>query len=1320
MLPFLTWLAQGAVGPALFGMPFTSAATNLAGAAKKWFRRLRRSDDLSRIVRAAAGGDVELSDHEFDDIRSLLEQQSTWVVVGDGRVEELAALIASRLPRRVGEGSLAAGRAIAGGLLEFAICDLEPEWFRQVLFARLDRLETNQATALDEAMLSVHADLAAMFAVQDAATADRFACLMSQLVRVLERLPPDPAGQHELTVYLAGLARWLSTDPWPEDTRFGGSALIPAAIERNLRIADSRVGQDLSADDLARRCTRLVVLGGPGSGKTWLAKRSARLCAEAALDALAAGAGTDEVELPLYTTCARLAAAPLNDGIRRAVVGSALGQIPDLGGSRVLDAVRELFENRDAPTLLVADSLDEARNADNADGRIRQADTLPTAWRIVLTSRPASWNRQLAIGNDDPSRRVGILQPLRYPNDVESFITGWFTGRPELAASLAAQLRYRPALQQAATVPLILAFYCVLGGEQPLPGRHVDLYAKVIRRMLTGRWRGSGDRDPDPDACLDTLRDWAWSAVARDLISGVGAWEDDFPTLRVRQSQDDRDALDHVAVPLGAPDVDTGMTQRRFVHRSLHEHLVAEHVALQMPAEEAAGELLNHLWYDPDWEYAGPAALAMHPQRDQVLKNLICLVTGSRQFFADLAAIDGCWEMRRFLVRVAMESSEDDWLPEAVQIIGRARLDLAKSQDLAESNWRWANLRAVAASDWPTSNGLIIDSVLADEAEPVMACRLAEAAAWLDPAAEERARMREAVPALLARRLGGLWFRDLANAAVQLAVTAEERARAREALLGLLADETDTLQARDLANAFAGLDPAAEERARAREALLALLAGEIAPTGTLGLTDSISRLSVTAEERARAREALLGLLAAETDPWRARYLANAFAGLDPAAEERARAREALLALLAGKIAPTVTRDLTDSISRLSVTAEERARAREALLGLLAGETNRELAYQLADSISRLSVTAEERARAREALLGLLADETNPDLAWGLAAAVAGLDPATEERARARKALLGLLGGKTDTLLARQLVRLAVTAEERARTREALLGLLASETTPWMAKELADTVARLDPTTEERTRIREALLGLLASETNSSMAQGLADTVTWLDPSTEERARACETLLRVLASETIPSIAKELTDLITRLAATAEERAQARDKRARAREALLGLLASETGPQPAEELADAAVRLAVTAEERAQAREALLGLLASDTNPRIAYQLADAAARLAVTAEERAQARDKQARAREALLGLLASETDPRMARVLGEAIAQLSPTAADLAGWDRWPLPPRPALLAAARQNSKLPAWLTALRLSSLAPGYPTLARGCGTTPRRR
>ena len=460
----------------------------------------------------------------------------------------------------------------------------------------------------------VHADLAALFAYQNAADEDRFAALTSQLAQALDRLPPSPAEQGDVAVYLAMLIRWLNTDPWPQDKRFGGPLLTPAAVERKLRIiSDHNLDKhDLDADDLGRQCARLVVLGGPGSGKTWLARRTARLCAEGALQALAAGAGLDEVELPLFTTCARLAATPSSDEIRRAVVSSALGQLPDLGGSRVSDALRVLLERRKSPTLLVADSLDEALGADE---RIRQADSLQ-GWRIVLTSRPASWNGQLAVSEDDPLRQVGTLQPLRYPDDVEPFIVGWFAGRPAWAAALAAQLRDRPVLQQPATVPLILAFYCIVGGDQPLPSRRADLYIKVIRRMLSGWWRGHGNRDPDPDpdACLETLRDWAWSAAASNPVSGIGIWSDEFLTPRVRQPPDDRDAMDHVAVPLGPPDSDTWMRLRRFVHRAIREHLVAEHVAFRMSAEGAAAELLNHLWYDPDWEYAAAAALAMHPQ----------------------------------------------------------------------------------------------------------------------------------------------------------------------------------------------------------------------------------------------------------------------------------------------------------------------------------------------------------------------------------------------------------------------------------------------------------------------------------------------------------------------------------------------------------------------------------------------------------------------------------------------------------------------------------------------------------------------------------
>ena len=155
--------------------------------------------------------------------------------------------------------------------MEFAVRDLEPEWFGQVLFARLDRLQADQASALDRAILSVHADLAALFVHNEAADAERFGRVLGQVARVLDRLPPGPADHGEVAVYLATLIRWLSTDTWPQDVRFAGPALSAASIERKLKIADdndrSEQDKDHDADELARQCLRLVVLRTPDIGQ---------------------------------------------------------------------------------------------------------------------------------------------------------------------------------------------------------------------------------------------------------------------------------------------------------------------------------------------------------------------------------------------------------------------------------------------------------------------------------------------------------------------------------------------------------------------------------------------------------------------------------------------------------------------------------------------------------------------------------------------------------------------------------------------------------------------------------------------------------------------------------------------------------------------------------------------------------------------------------------------------------------------------------------------------------------------------------------------
>jgi hypothetical protein len=286
-------------------------------------------------------------------------------------------------------------------------------------------------------------------------------------------------------------------------------------------------------------------------------------------------------------------------------------------------------------TLLVIDSLDETRDPGEARDRLREVDSLRPPWRVVLTSRPSSWNNQLNIENANPAHRIGDLQPLRYPADVEAIIQQWFANSRQHGQALVDEIAGRPGLQQAATVPLILAFYCILGsdrilsGDSPLPAFRYKLHRQVIDLMLKSPWRSGGGRPPDLGACKAALRTWAWPGVAENHpVSGVGRWEDDIPTADEPLSPAGQIAVDQVAAPSGDPDFYADETMRRFVHRSLREHLVAERVA-KLPADQAAQELLPHLWYDSAWEYAAPAAIAMHPEHDEVLRALLCRASKS-------------------------------------------------------------------------------------------------------------------------------------------------------------------------------------------------------------------------------------------------------------------------------------------------------------------------------------------------------------------------------------------------------------------------------------------------------------------------------------------------------------------------------------------------------------------------------------------------------------------------------------------------------------------------------------------------------------------
>ncbi len=154
-------------------------------------------------------------------------------------------------------------------------------------------------------------------------------------------------------------------------------------VERKTSSAEGEVRE---ADDVADSSQHLVILAGPGAGKTWLARRIACRAADRASGELQHGAQLDNVEIPLLLTCEQFRTAP--GSARDAAVTPAIDSVSDLG-SGVGQRLKSFLLERDDSVLLILDSLDEATT-----GRRDIDQVLIGSWRTALTSRPASWQQQ--------------------------------------------------------------------------------------------------------------------------------------------------------------------------------------------------------------------------------------------------------------------------------------------------------------------------------------------------------------------------------------------------------------------------------------------------------------------------------------------------------------------------------------------------------------------------------------------------------------------------------------------------------------------------------------------------------------------------------------------------------------------------------------------------------------------------------------------------------------------------------------------------------------------------------------------------------------
>ncbi|MGH8903156.1 MAG: NACHT domain-containing protein, partial [Egibacteraceae bacterium] len=360
--------------------------------------------------------------------------------------------------------------------------------------------------------------------------------------------------------------------------------------------------------------SRLVVLGEPGYGKTWLLRSEARRLARAGLEALKDQEDLDGLHIPVWIRLDELVHA-----VRRAPPGQRplAGALVESLHSQYrlfLPFVRWLADRIDrGPCVLLLDALDEVTQ--EAD-RAVLANTLPGWARNAQNSRVIVTSRLAGYTGPPLEQDVKELELVPFsPAEVEWFITGWFPSVAD-AERLRAHLRDNPAVHGMTRIPLLLTLLCILASDpkEPLPTRRAELYERVIRDFLARRHRSN--EGPDEFIIEATLKLLERIAV---VFADRSQWIDLMPLDQlcdaVRNAGHGYTGLteealaghvrklareDGVLVPAGNPS-DGRSVPYLFLHRTFHEYLVARHLS-HLPPEEWWRVVEAHLWFEPQWE----------------------------------------------------------------------------------------------------------------------------------------------------------------------------------------------------------------------------------------------------------------------------------------------------------------------------------------------------------------------------------------------------------------------------------------------------------------------------------------------------------------------------------------------------------------------------------------------------------------------------------------------------------------------------------------------------------------------------------------------
>ena len=597
-----------------------------------------------------------------------------------------------------------------------------------------------------------------------------------------------------------------------------------------------------SVEEALARHHHLIVIGGPGQGKSTLTLQLVHSLARDWLVPRSSSAGDhrDPVGLvPLRVTGRELAAA-IDHPWLQALCNAArneLGGHLDLEADFSSDPLKKPVG--EAPWLIAVDGLDEAVEPERRDklitvlsARLAEA-ALPH--RLLVTSRPLHPTEMARLRRDAGVSEVGVyeLEPFNAAA-LHDFARRWLTaGRQPPGVDLATRFLQETQISHLTDVlstPLLALMAIALFEEDPegtLPRFKYDLYERYLDHVLATAvrhpdWRAvtaklaelagnSGHALHDPVTLEALLQHLAAIQVSSDtpLTAAAGEWLAGNAVPALRRSPEWQAIVESLLTR-------SGLLVRRgsrweFIHHSFAEHLAAAAEAAKMPSifdahDPVLQECINRT-RDP---FTDIALITLIHWVRRVPSVAPALLTWLQQ---------GHWHHQELAARMLISGivGQAGHLDSACQAIERRVVALEEGQP----TW----LLAALAREHPAAVGAL-DRISANPMVPpwARAGALAAAVRIRGLNAEEAA---TALRALLDERRAGAGWSQVTAATALFELGEEFRAEAIQILRDILADPYTHPDAKaSAATALSGFGP--DLRAEALAALRAIITDPLA------------------------------------------------------------------------------------------------------------------------------------------------------------------------------------------------------------------------------------------------------------------------------------------------------------------------------------------------------------------------------------------------------------------------------------------------------------------------------------------------------------